>query len=95
LQFDWRFGDAAAKFPNWKDSAVDLNTILVWFGTCEASLEALKPELLSAACKRELDTWTTEFFEVQEDLSSWMRNLNHNHKVPVQLVFYSSVLFSL
>ncbi len=29
VQFDWRFGDAAAKLPNWKDCAVDLNTILV------------------------------------------------------------------
>ncbi len=94
LQFDWRFGNADAKFPNWKDSTVDLNIILAWFGTCEASLEALKPELLSTACKKELDTWTTEFLEVRADLSSWMRKYP-NHKVPVQVVFYSSVLFSL
>jgi hypothetical protein len=103
LEFEWRFGDANLNFPNWGGTLVALPKILVWFDKCQASLDALAPDLLSAKCKEELETWNTEFFELKQDLSSWMRS-NPNHKAPecapatkapVQLVFYSSVLYSL
>jgi hypothetical protein len=104
LQFDWRFGDEELNFPNWGGTLVAFSEILSWFDKCQTSLDSLEPELLSAKCKEEQETWNTEFFELKEDLKSWMR-ANPNHKTPtptsatktakVQLVFYSSALFSL
>jgi hypothetical protein len=102
LEFDWRFGNESLNFPNWGGCLVPLPKILVWFDKCQASLEALDEDLLSAKCKTELETWSKEIYELKEDINSWMRG-NPHHKPPtpppatkakVKLVFYSSALFS-
>ena len=100
LEFTWRFGNADANFPNWGGCLTEIPKIRVWFDKCQASLAALDPELLSPNCTKELETWNTEFLELQEDLTSWTkRNQAQKTGTPatkskVQLVFYSSALFS-
>jgi hypothetical protein len=81
LQFEWRWANKENGFPNWRTVPVALQRIFDWFCACEASLEALDEELLSVKCKGELDTWTTEIFEIKADLSSWMKK-NASHKTP-------------
>ena len=105
LEFEWRWSSNEPGFPNWQTVPVALQRIKVWFYACSDKLKAVNEDLLSKKCKKELHLWTNEFFELKTDLESWMSaHPNHKHPecppaakapVPVQFVYYSSVLYSL